>query len=164
MPQIEQIAATYASQIFWLLIVFGLIYFGIGRGMVPRIQGTVEKRDAQIAEDLAAATRAGQEADATEEAWRTRMAEARQAALAETNAAKAKATADAADRAKTANAAMQARLAAAEVEVDQARASALASLEAVAADAAQGIVAKLAGIEVSRDAADAAVRKVVAHG
>lgn len=164
MPQIEQIAATYASQIFWLLIVFGLIYFGIGRGMVPRIQGTVEKRDAQIADDLAAATRAGQEADATEEAWRTRMAEARQAALAETNAAKAKATADAADRAKTANAAMQARLAAAEVEVGQARTSALASLEAVAADAAQGIVAKLAGVEVSREAADAAVRKVVAHG
>ena len=164
MPQIEQIAATYASQIFWLLIVFGLIYFGIGRGMVPRIQGTVEKRDAQIADDLAAATRAGQEADATEEAWRTRMAEARQAALAETNAAKAKATADAAERAKAANAAMQARLDAAEVEVNQARASALASREDVAADAAQGIVAKLAGIEVSREAAADAVRKAVAHG
>lgn len=164
MPQIEQIAATYASQIFWLLIIFGLIYFGIGRGMVPRIQGTVDRRDAQIADDLAAATRASQEADATEEAWRARMAEARAAALAETNAAKAKATADAADRARTANQAMQVRLNAAEADVDQARTSALASLEDIAADAAQGIVAKLGGLEVGRDTAVAAVRKVVAHG
>ena len=35
MPQIEQIAATYASQIFWLLVTFGILYFGIGKVMVP---------------------------------------------------------------------------------------------------------------------------------
>jgi len=55
MPQIAQIVDTYASQIFWLLIVFGLIYFGIGRSMLPKIESTVEARDARIASDLAAA-------------------------------------------------------------------------------------------------------------
>ena len=34
MPQIAQILETYASQIFWLLIVFGLLYFGIAKGML----------------------------------------------------------------------------------------------------------------------------------
>lgn len=164
MPQIEQIAATYASQIFWLIVIFGLIYFGIGRGMVPRIEGTVAKRDGQIADDLAAANRASAEADATEEAWRAKMAEARNAALAETNAAKAKATADAAERTRAAQAEVQARLAAAEAEVGQARESALASVEAVATDAAQDIVARLAGLQVTQDTAADAVRRTVAHG
>ena len=37
MPQIQQLAATYASQIFWLLITFGLLYFGIARTMLPKV-------------------------------------------------------------------------------------------------------------------------------
>ncbi len=58
MPQIAQAGAIYASQLFWLAIVFALIYFGIGRGMVPRIEKTIEDRNARIQCDLAAAERA----------------------------------------------------------------------------------------------------------
>ena len=58
MPQISQIAATYASQIFWLLITFGILYFGIGKMMVPRVIATVDAREGQIAADLAAAVQA----------------------------------------------------------------------------------------------------------
>ncbi|MEN9719093.1 MAG: hypothetical protein RIQ99_1971, partial [Pseudomonadota bacterium] len=49
MPQISQLAATYASQIFWLLVFFGFIFFVIGKGMVPKVMATVEARDKQIA-------------------------------------------------------------------------------------------------------------------
>ena len=52
MPQIEQLPFIFFSQLFWLAVVFGIIFFVIGRGMVPKIQGTVELRDAKIAEDL----------------------------------------------------------------------------------------------------------------
>ena len=55
MPQIEQLASTYTSQIFWLLVFFGLVFFIVGRGMVPRVMDTVAQRDTQIASDLAAA-------------------------------------------------------------------------------------------------------------
>ncbi len=44
MPQIAKIAATYASQIFWLLLTLGILYFGIGKGMVPKIVSTVDAR------------------------------------------------------------------------------------------------------------------------
>ena len=89
MPQIAQISATYASQIFWLLITFGLLYFVVGRGMVPKIQATVDAREGRIAGDLAAAEAARAEADRVEAAWRAEMDAARAAAMAETNAAKA---------------------------------------------------------------------------
>ena len=48
MPQIAQLAETYSSQIFWLLVFFGLVFFVIGRGMVPRVMATVGDRDKQI--------------------------------------------------------------------------------------------------------------------
>ncbi|MEL0210564.1 MAG: ATPase, partial [Novosphingobium sp.] len=35
MPQIAQLAETWSSQIFWLLVFFGITFFFIGRGMVP---------------------------------------------------------------------------------------------------------------------------------
>jgi F-type H+-transporting ATPase subunit b len=81
MPQISQLSAIYASQIFWLLVVFGIIYFFIGRGMVPKIEATVDKRDHQIAEDLAAAERARKSAEATEADYTARIVEARAVAL-----------------------------------------------------------------------------------
>ena len=63
MPQISQILDTYASQLFWLLIVFGLVYFTIGRGMLPKVEATMDARDRKIADDLAAAEIARAEAD-----------------------------------------------------------------------------------------------------
>src|SRR5918998_4879976 len=77
MPQIEQLPFIFTSQLFWLLVVFGIIFFGIGRGMLPKIQSTVDLREQRIAEDLAQAEAARAAADQTEEAWRNRMDEAR---------------------------------------------------------------------------------------
>src|SRR5690242_21509513 len=77
MPQINQLSAIFISQLFWLLVVFGIIYFVIGRVMVPRIRGTVDAREARITSDLQAAQRAREYADQTEAEWRARMDEAR---------------------------------------------------------------------------------------
>ena len=55
MPQLEQLADVAYSQLFWLLLVLGIIYFGIGKAMLPKIQSTVDARDNRIAEDLAGA-------------------------------------------------------------------------------------------------------------
>ena len=55
MPQIDQLSESWylASQLFWLVLVFGAIFFLIGRGMLPKIEATVDGRDAKIAGDLA---------------------------------------------------------------------------------------------------------------
>jgi hypothetical protein len=100
MPQFAQIATTYASQIFWLVIVFGLIYFVIGKGMLPKIDATVGARNDKIASDLAAAESARATADETEAAYRARMDEARAAALKAKQEAKTAATLEAEKRVK----------------------------------------------------------------
>jgi len=164
MPQIAQLAATYSSQIFWLLVIFGLVFFVIGRGMVPKVMDTVALRDRQIADDLAAAEAARNQADAEEEAWRQRENENR--AEAQALIAKAKADAAAASEKKLAAAQkkVDARLTEAEERIAAARSQALAEIEDVAAEAAQDIVVRLAGVKVTKPSASAAVKKVLAHG
>ena len=164
MPQIAQIVDTYASQIFWLLIVFGLIYFGIGRSMLPKIEATVEARDARIASDLAAAQTARAEADETEAAYRVRIDCARAEALKATQAAKAAAALDAEKRVKAADAELAAKAAEADARLKAAQANALAGIEDVAAEAAQEIVAKVSGATVGRDEAAGAVKAALANG
>ena len=164
MPQIAQISATYASQIFWLLITFGLLYFVVGRGMVPKIQATVDAREGRIAGDLAAAEAARAEADRVEAAWRAEMDAARVAAMAETNAAKARATHAFEAQVKAADAELAERLGHHDLAIANAKVAAMANLQSVAAEAARDLVAKLSGVQVGEDAAADAVRKVSAHG
>ena len=164
MPQIEQLAEIYASQIFWLALVFGLIFFGIGYGMLPKIQSTVDARDSRIAEDLAAAESARASADETEEAYRRRMDESRAEAMKVTQAAKQAAARDAETRIGAAGAEIGAKVEAAEARIRAAADAALGEIGDVAAEAAQEMVAKLAGVIVSRERAAEAVKAELADG
>ena len=163
MPQIAQLSETYASQIFWVLVFFGIIFFFIGRGMVPKVMETVAARDSQIASDLAAAQAAREAADRQEEAWRdqanTQRAEAH-ALIAKAKAEAAKATEA---RLASANAVIDQRIAQAEERIAGAREGALGEIETVATEAAGDIVARLAGVTVDQAAARAAVKEAL-HG
>ncbi len=163
MPQLSQIAEIYASQFFWLLIVFAIIYFGIGKGMVSKIEATMDHRDAKIADDLKAAQSARAIADSTEEAYRTRMDTARTEAARATQDAKAQAARDAEARVRAADADLAVRADAADAQLAQARTNALQGIEDVAAEAAQDIVSRVSGISVDRDAAARAVKSAMAY-
>ncbi len=164
MPQISQLAATYASQIFWLLLTFGIVFVVIGLGMVPKIQGNVDKRDQIVTDDLAAAEAARAAADQAEEQWRVRE----NAIRADAQKVIAEARAEAAKRTEAtlaeANERVNARLSAEEARIAEASRAAAAEVEAVAAEAAQTIVARLSGTTVSEDEARGAVKAVLANG
>jgi F-type H+-transporting ATPase subunit b len=164
MPQIAQLADTYASQVFWLLIFFGFTFFVIGRGMVPKVMETVALRDKQIADDLAAAQAARDAADEQEETWRKRENENH--AKAQALIAKAKADAAAKNEKKLAAAQkrLDKKLSEAEERIAEARGAAMAEVESVAAEAAQDIVARLAGASVDETSAKAAVKEAMTNG
>lgn len=161
MPQIAQLAETYASQIFWLLIFFGFTFFVIGRGMVPKVLATVGQRDQQIADDLAAAQAARDKADAEEEAWRVRENENRAAAQKLVAEAKAEAARKSEKTIAAAQKRLDTKLAEAEDRIAAARAEAMAEVETVATEAAQDIVARLAGVKVTKPAAAKAVKEAL---
>ena len=164
MPQIAQIDATFASQLFWLLITFGLIYFVIGRGMLPKIQSTVDMRDQRISGDLNAAEAARVAADAAEEEYRVRTEANRAEALKLTQAAKEAAARESEQRLKAADAESNVRVEAAEAQIRAASAAAMQDVETVAAEAAQDLVARLSGATVSSAQAADAVRAALRNG
>jgi F-type H+-transporting ATPase subunit b len=157
-PQLSQLALVYQSQWFWLLLVLGAIYFFVGRGIVPKVEATVDQRDAQISADLAEAERLRAEADATEEAWRARINEAHAEAQALAHDAKDRSLRDSEKRVSAADRKLSAKAEEAAKALDEARQNALAEIEALAAEAARDIVAKLTGAKVD----DKAARKAVA--
>jgi len=163
MPQINQLPDIFFSQLFWLLVVFGIIYFWIGRGMVPKIQSVVEDRDRKIADDLAAAQRAREQAEAAEEAYRQRIDASRSEALKVAQEAKHQAALDTEKRLKTIDAKIGKRVAEAEEKIRAAADAARRELEPVAAEAASELVAKLTGQKIAATDAEPAV-KAVLHG
>jgi F-type H+-transporting ATPase subunit b len=163
MPQIEQLPDIFFSQLFWLLVVFGIVYFGIGRGMVPKIQSVVDQRDQKISADLAAAQRAREEAEETEEAYRERIEASRSEAMKLAQQAKQKGALEAEQRLKAIDEQIGARVAEAEARIQAALAEARRELEPVAAEAASQLVAKLTGRTVGQDEARAAVKAAI-HG
>lgn len=161
MPQLNQLALVAYSQFFWLLLVLGLIYFGIGKGMLPKIQSTVDDRDKSIADDLAAADAARTEADAVELAYRERMDASRAESAKLT--AKAKADSAAASEKKLAevDASLDARLGEAQDRIRTARSASVKDIEALAVELAKDIAAKVAGLDVSKSDAATAVKMVM---
>jgi len=163
MPQLNQLALVAYSQFFWLLLVLGLIYFGIGKAMLPKIESTVETREKRIADDIAAADRARVEADSTEADYRRRMDESRAQAAVLAAKAKADAAKVTEQRVAKADAAIQATAEAAEARIREGRSTAIKEIEAVAAELAQEITSKVAGISVGKDEAAKAVKAMMVN-
>jgi F-type H+-transporting ATPase subunit b len=158
MPQLSQLSEVLLSQLFWLAIALGFIFFVIAKGMVPKIQATVDQREKKIGGDLEAAQAARAAADKTEAAWRERMdaaraeaariaAEAKQASARETEA-KVQAAADK----------INTKVDSAQGKIRDAVSSARAEIESVAAEATQEMVRRLTGIAVDKNEAAAAVK------
>ncbi|MES1975087.1 MAG: ATPase [Pseudomonadota bacterium] len=164
MPQLSQIGEIYASQLFWLAIVFALIYFGIGKAMVPKIERTIDDRNGKIGGDLAAAEAARAAAQASEQEYQSGLESARAQALRAVSDAKAKATTTSETMVKAGDAAMAEQLVSATARIGDAKAQALAEIETATVDAVQDIVAKLSGVPVDRAGVEQQVKAELAHG
>ena len=164
MPQISQLAGTYFSQIFWMLVFFGLTFFVIGRGMVPKVMATMDDRDQRIAQDLAAAQAARDAAETEAASWSQTEAAQRASAQELVAAAKHKAALATQARLAEATARIEAQIGSAEQRIVAASKAAMDEFEQVAADVAQDITQRVAGLAVSAEDARGAVKGPFIHG
>jgi F-type H+-transporting ATPase subunit b len=158
MPQLSQLSEVYLSQFLWLAVALGFIFFVIARGMVPKIQATVDAREQRIASDLEAAQKARAAADETEAAWRERMDAARAEVARISQEAKAQSSRDTEAKVKVAADKINLKVESAQANIRDALAAARAEIESVAAEATQEMVRRVAGLTVNKDEAAAAVK------
>jgi F-type H+-transporting ATPase subunit b len=161
LPQIVQLPQIFWSQLFWLLLVFGIIYFAIGRGMVPKIQSVVDDRDKKISDDLAAAQKARDDAEKVEAAYRERIEASRADAMRLAAEAKQDAAREVEKRLAAIDAEIGKRTDEAQARIRDAAEKARRELEPVAAEAASQLVTKLTGKTVTSADAQPAVKAVL---
>ncbi|MFT5182410.1 MAG: F-type H+-transporting ATPase subunit b [Alphaproteobacteria bacterium] len=155
MPQFD--TTTFASQIFWLVVVFAIVFVFIWRIALPRISETLENRQRKIGDDL---EKAGELADQTDEvmaAYEARLAEARANAHEELHAAATRAGAEADKQNAALAETLAANAAAARERIAAESAAAAGNVAEIAEDIARQAVERLIGGAPDSDAVKAAV-------
>lgn len=155
LPQFDP--APWPSEIFWALIIFGVLYFLIARVFVPRIGGTINEREDKIAGDIGEARRARDTAQAELDAAAKEMAAARNRAKQVALEAQAEAKAIAAARQAEEDAKIGKTLEEAEARIAAARGEAMGHVRSIAIDTAQAMIQKLTGTDVSAAEVEAAM-------
>lgn len=145
----------FPSQIFWLVVLFGTLYFVLSRFILPSIGSTLERREGSIASDLDEAARLNDEAINAQKAVEVSIAKAH--AKARETADKARAKIDKEIGAETAkvDAEVDKKLAEAETRITSLRADAMKNVEAIAGDAAASVLNKFGSKAASADVSSA---------
>lgn len=153
-------STSFASQLVWLAITFGLFYIFISRLASPRIASILETRRDRITRDLAEAAKAKEEADAAVVAYEQELATARKNAVDIGNKARddAKAVVEA-DR-KASEAVLEAKIAESEKQIAAVRASGMKEVGKIAEETVSAILAQLTGGKASASDIAAAIKSV----
>jgi len=150
-------AGTFPSQLLWLAISFGALYYYLNKKALPQIAALISARRARIAKDIDDATAFQRQADAAAAAHEKALADARAEAQAMAQAAKDEAARKADASRKAVEDDLAKKLRAAEERIGATRASAMSNVETIARDAAGAIVEKLIGRTPDPSAVSAAV-------
>lgn len=153
---------TFASQLLWLVLSFGLLYLLMSRIALPRIGRILEERHDRIADDLEEAAKHKAESEAAQVAYEKALNEAR--AKANTIAAdtRNRLNADSDANRKALETQLTDKLAAAEQRIAATKSEALTHVKGIAVDATHAIVSTLIGTTPSNTDVEQAVAGALA--
>ena len=147
----------FASQIFWLVITFGLLFLVLSRVTLPKIGSGLAARKNRIDGDLNAAERSKKDASDALADYETALAQARGKALAMADENRKRIVGEIEALKNAADAKAQEAMGKAEARIAAERTKAEGSIRSAAAEAAASIVERLLGVPVSGDEAANAV-------
>lgn len=158
LPQLN--IGTYPSQIFWLLVSFGVLYIAFSKRVLPSIGGVVDARDSMIKGNLDSAQALKDQAEATKAAYEKNLDAAKAQAVKAVQDVEAAAKKKAADQADTFRRSADEKMKAAEASVNAASAKAIDDMSHVAAEVASVAAEKITGIGTDMQKAKAIVDSI----
>jgi F-type H+-transporting ATPase subunit b len=167
LPQLD--VQTYASQIFWLIVSFIVLYFLVSKVAMPRISEVLEERQERIEDDLDKAETLKKEAYLVKIEYEKALSSAREKASDATRQAQEEIAKHGAEVEALANQKVtnmlndaESRIKKARVEVDAGGGASVDTLEqSVARDIVGDTVQKLIGVGVSSNDIDNAISNIV---
>lgn len=151
---------NFVSQLVWLAITFGALYWLMSKVALPRVQEILETRRSRIETDLANASDAQKNADAAAAAYEKTLADAKNKAQATAQQMRAQIAAETEAKRRALEASLNEKILAAESSIAASRNQAMANVAAIAQDAAGDIVKRLTGRQPEADAVAAAIAAV----
>lgn len=155
-------SATFPSQLLWLAISFGLLYFLLSKLALPRVGGILHERQHRILTDLGEANRLKAESEEAAAAYEQELAQARNNAAGIGQKARDAAKANAEAKRAEAEAAVAARIADAEASIATAKGKAMKDVGTIATDTAEALVRALVGGLIGKADIEKAVRAELA--
>lgn len=154
-------AESFPSQLFWLALTFGFLYFFMAKFVVPGVGGLLAERANRIAGDLDNAAAAKAKAEAAGLAYEQAMSDARAKAQGIAVSTRNSVNASSETHRKTVESDLAARIAASEATIESAKQQAMSNVGAIAAEAAASIVQRLTGVVPAAGEIDTAVKSAM---
>lgn len=162
MPQLDFANPLTISQVVWMALIFGALYYLCASWALPQVATVLASRAQTIDNDLASARVAKEHADATTAEVTSATRQANSEAQAEIASAVAEAKAEAAEQARIANEKLDIQMAEADARIAAARDSAMGALREVATGATSDVVTRLTGRAADPAAVTNAISAVMA--
>ncbi|GAB4523999.1 MAG: F0F1 ATP synthase subunit B [Amphiplicatus sp.] len=158
LPQMD--ASTYPSQLFWLAVTFGFLYWIMTSFVLPRLGGVIEERRDRIADDFDQAAEFKRKAEEAEAAYEAALADAKARARAIAAETRESLNEELAELQREADARVAASLAAAEARIAAMKEDAAAKVREAAAEVTRAIVEALIDETPTPEAVDSALNGV----
>ena len=142
-PPFDQ--STYGSQLLWLVITFGLLYYLMSKVALPRIANILEVRRDRIASDLGEAERLKRETDEAIASYEQSLAEARQKAHGIAHTAREEAKSHIEAEFSKVEAEIAEQLGAADAKIASVKEAAMAEVDGIANSTAEAVIEKIMG-------------------
>lgn len=152
---------TFASQLLWLAITFGILYFMMSRVALPRIADVLHKRAERISHDLKEAQTFKAESEAAGAAYERSLAEAGNKAKAIAQETRNALAAESDTKRKALEASLATQIAESEVTIRTRTAEAMGNVRSIAAEAASAIVERLTGRAPDAGAIESALERTL---
>ena len=155
MPQLNP--EFWVSQIFWLTLTFGILYFFLSKLILPKISANLESRKSQISDNIEAADKQREESEAKLREYEEIVSKSKIEAKKIFNQAREKALKDISQKIEVLDKQIDEEIKKVEDEINQLRKEAPAKINKIAIETASELTQKLIGAEVNNSSISAIV-------
>jgi len=155
MPQLNP--EFWVSQIFWLTLTFGILYFVLSKLILPKISDNLESRKSQILENIEAAEKQRESSEAKLKQYEEIVSKSKIEAKNIFNQAREKALKDIGSKRKVLDEQIDEEVGKAEKEIKTLQRGAADKINKIAIDTSSELIQKLIGTEVNNSSISAIV-------
>ena len=155
MPQLNP--EFWVSQIFWLILTFGILYVALSKLILPKISDNLESRKSQILENIEAAEKQRENSEAKLEEYEEIILKSKNEAKNIFNQAKEKAIRDISSKREILDKQIDEEISKAEEEIKVLQNSASDKINKIAIETSSELIQKLIGTEINSSSISAIV-------